>query len=154
MLAIQCKAIRNALSGNTQFSTFQQAEHNYHSGLNMERKNRVRWVSRLARPRKGWISGIHFRQGQRTYRVQTGSAALRLHAAVLSVQLYCSYTSSGWAVLWLTPFVLEVHLVDLGHQLLCVIFLRRQFNNTACCLTFAALMKHFREPSIRVTFWR
>jgi len=75
-----------------------------------------------------------------------------MHAAVLSVQLHCPYTSSGWTVLWLTPFVLEVHLVDLGHQLLCVIFVRCQSHNTDCCITFAALMKHFCKPSIRVTF--
>jgi len=115
-------AVRNQMCGNKQFSPFKQSEHNCYWALNIERKTRVRSVSRLARPRKGWISRIHFPQGQRTCRAQTGSA-VRLHAAVLRVQVYCPYTSSGWAVLWLTPFVLEAHLVDLGHQLLCVIFL-------------------------------
>jgi hypothetical protein len=99
-------------------------------------------VSRLATSRNGWISGIHLPQGQRTYRAQTGCATLRLHAAVLGVQPHYRCMSSGWTVLWLTPFVLEVHLVGHGHQLLCVIFLHCQSNNTDCCITFAALMKH------------
>ena len=128
-----------------QFSTLQQMEHYYYWTLNIERKNRVSSVSRLARPRNGWISGVHFPQVQKVYRAHTGSVCLKLHVAVLSVQLYRPYTSSGWAVLWLTRFVLEVQLVYVGHQLLCALFLRCQSNNPDCCITFAASVNHPHE---------
>lgn len=105
MLRIKCNLYEIHYVGNTQFSTFKQIQHNYYWALNIVRKNRVRSVS-------NWLDqgtdGLP--TGQRTSvlpRAQTVSAALVLHAALLSVPLYCPSTSSGWTVLRLAPLVLR-----------------------------------------------